>query len=132
MKGNATYKRMIQSRRWLKLRRDTLTAHPCCVMCGEKGLMVPATEVHHIVPAESASNAREMSALMFDPSNLMPLCHTCHVEVHKGMGRSGKAANRRLNDAKVERIISRFFGEDSKEASAGDGSEGGDPGGSIF
>ena len=76
--------------------------------------MTPASEVHHIIPAESAINESEMRRLMFDPHNLRALCHDCHVKTHTVMGRSGREATRKRNREKVEAVCRKFFGEDPR------------------
>ena len=59
-------------RRWRKLRARFLRINPLCGKCAEEGLVVPATEVDHIVPH------RGDPALMWDWSNLQSLCKSCH------------------------------------------------------
>ena len=76
--------------------------------------MTPASEVHHIIPAESAINESEMRRLMFDPHNLMALCHDCHVKTHTEMGRSGREATKKRNREKVNAVCRKFFGEDPR------------------
>ena len=52
MAKDADYRRLIHTARWLRLRRDTLTAHPLCERCQVDGYVTPATEVHHVRPVE--------------------------------------------------------------------------------
>ena len=54
MAKDKEYNKLIHTTRWLKLRRDVLTAHPLCQRCKDNGLLTPATEVHHIRPVEEA------------------------------------------------------------------------------
>nr|DAN35901.1 MAG TPA: HNH endonuclease [Caudoviricetes sp.] len=103
------YIRLIHTPRWLRLRRDILTAHPICERCEAEGYVTPATEVHHRKPVEHGVNYNEKYRLMYDPNNLCSLCHDCHVRVHTEMGRSGKEATRRRNAEHVEKIIADFF-----------------------
>ena len=112
MAKDADYRRLIHTTRWLRLRRDTLTAHPLCERCQANGYVTPATEVHHVRPVEYGLNYEEKKALMFNPSNLRALCHACHVKTHVEMGRSGKAATKRRNAEQVAGAIKRFFGGD--------------------
>lgn len=102
-----TYKRLIHSERWLRLRRDILTAHPVCQGCG----IAPASEVHHVIPCEHAVSEADMKSLMFDATNLRALCHPCHVQTHSEMGRTGKAAARRIHKAQAESAIEKLFGD---------------------
>lgn len=110
MSKDKNYRRLIHTYRWLKLRRAILSAHPLCPMCMEEGRLTPAVEVHHIVPCETALNEREMEALMYDPHNLMALCHRHHVEAHVEMGKGGKEAARQRNEDKLRRFREKFLG----------------------
>jgi hypothetical protein len=96
--------------RWLRLRRDILTAHPVCQRCEEEGLISPATEVHHVIPCETALNLREMETLMFDPHNLLALCHRHHAEAHKTMGRD-QTARRQRHAERLEKFRAKFLGD---------------------
>lgn len=123
MKKDEDYRRLIHTERWLRLRKWKLTAQPLCERCLEEGLYTPATEVHHAVPVEDALTRREKEALMFDPGNLVSLCHACHVKEHEEMGRSGKELARRRNGRQTERAIRKFF----DETPGGDFFKGGGP-----
>ena len=101
--------KLINTSRWLRLRRDVLTTHPLCERCESEGYITPATEVHHRKPVECGINYAEKRRLMYDPGNLCALCHSCHVKVHTEMGRSGKAGTRKRNDERLEEIVKRFF-----------------------
>lgn len=57
---------------WQRLRAAFLRAHPLCVMCQKEGRLTAATEVDHVIPHHG--DAR----LMWDESNLQPLCANCH------------------------------------------------------
>lgn len=103
------YIKLIHTSRWLRLRRDVLNAHPLCQRCEKEGTLTPSTEVHHIRPVEEALTYSEKMRLMYDASNLMALCHDCHVKVHTEMGRCGKDANRKRQDAHVKDVIRKFF-----------------------
>ena len=112
MAKNPIYRRLIHTNRWLVLRKRTLTERPLCQRCLEEGLMASAaTEVHHIVPCETANTEKEMARLMFDPHNLRALCHDCHVKTHTEMGRSGKAAAKRINEDRTKRAIEKLYGD---------------------
>lgn len=60
------------SRRWQKISRQYLAAHPLCVKCLERGIYTKATVVDHIRPH------RGDTALFWDPGNWQPLCKPCH------------------------------------------------------
>ena len=62
------YKRY--GRRWHEIRDLYIAKHPLCERCREAGRLVPAEEVHHILPLiEGGTNADD---------NLMSLCKSCH------------------------------------------------------
>lgn len=109
MAKDRRYKALINSMRWRRLRRDKLTRNPLCEHCYSDRRIRAATEVHHIVPVESGLSMAEMARLAYDPHNLVSLCHDCHVEAHKAMGRSGKAAARRITDERLTRFRRRFL-----------------------
>ncbi|MDE6860926.1 MAG: HNH endonuclease [Duncaniella sp.] len=104
------YKRLIHTSRWQRLRREVLGSHPLCKRCEDDGFISAATEVHHIVPVEEGLSVGDKERLMFNPSNLMPLCHRCHVEVHTEMGRCGKDANLRRMTKKLGDFQKKFLG----------------------
>ena len=57
-------------RQWKKNRALYISKHPLCEACEKAGQLVPATEVHHIIPLDKGgSNADE---------NLQALCKPCH------------------------------------------------------
>ncbi|GAH40763.1 unnamed protein product, partial [marine sediment metagenome] len=57
-------------RRWGKLCNLYLASHPLCELCESRKRIVPAAEVHHIVP-KSRGGGDEIE-------NLMSLCRACH------------------------------------------------------
>lgn len=109
MAKDKEYNELIHTARWLKLRRDILTAHPLCQRCEADGLLTPAVEVHHVRPVEEAFTHAEREQRMYDPHNLQALCHGCHVKVHTELGRCGKDAARKRNEKHVREIIKKFF-----------------------
>lgn len=111
MAKDKDYNRLIHTQRWLKLRREILTAHPLCERCEAEGYVTPAAEVHHRRPVETGINYHEKQRLMFDSDNLMALCHDCHVKIHTEMGRSGKVATKRRNAEQVRVVIVKFFND---------------------
>ena len=109
MSRNPIYMRLIQSRRWRELRLWKLRRQPLCEECLRQGRVTPATEVHHITPVESGVTARQMTALMFAPGNLMSLCAACHHELHRLMKSHSREAARQANRRKTADFIKRFF-----------------------
>ena len=75
-------------------------------------MITAATEVHHIHPVEEAFSHMEREQRMFNPDNLMAVCHDCHVKLHTEMGRSGKEANKKRNEKQLNEIYDRFFSDD--------------------
>lgn len=109
------YKKLIHTRRWVELRRQILTAHPLCERCEAEGYITAAVEVHHKRPVEHGVTLEDKRQLMFDPSNLMALCHACHVAEHVAMGRSGKAAAIARSKSIVSQSITHLFGRSDGE-----------------
>ena len=109
MAKDETYIKLITSSRWLRLRRVILTERPLCQRCDMLGRLSAAVEVHHITPIEDGANDADKRRLAFSPSNLMALCHPCHVEVHTEMGRSGREMSKRRNARQLEVVKERFF-----------------------
>ena len=109
MAKDREYNKMIHTARWLRLRRDKLSAHPICEMCEEEGRVTAATEVHHIVPVEEALTRGEKEKLMFDGNNLKALCHDCHVQVHKELGSHSKAQVRGRAERQLKRFVKIFL-----------------------
>lgn len=86
-------------------------AHCLCERCAREGLAVPATEAHHVIPVETAIDYAGKERLMYDASNVQCLCHRCHLEAHKELGKGGKAGNRKRQEEKLQEFKRRFLGE---------------------
>ncbi len=82
-RNGSAYHRLLNTSRWRELRARQLSCHPLCEDCMKMGLIIPATEVHHVVPVESAGDRERMTRLAYDPGNLVSLCPTCHTERHR-------------------------------------------------
>ena len=110
MAKDKDYIKLIHTQRWLRLRRDKLTAQPLCEECRKAGLVTAATEVHHRVPVEYGLSYWQKERLMFDAGNLVALCHDCHVKAHmEGKPRQRDAmklrsARRRLGSSETHDI----------------------------
>ena len=72
IRDTKTTKEKGYNRRWQRARKTFLSAHPLCVRCKEKGKVVPATGVDHIIPH------RGDQKLFWDQNNWQPLCKSCH------------------------------------------------------
>ena len=105
---DSEYKAMLHTQRWHNLRRQTLAAHPQCEQCAREHRYRLATEVHHRVPVLSVADTASRIGLMYDPGNLMALCHDCHVAVHRSLGKQTKEENRRRTEGKVDDIMRRY------------------------
>lgn len=108
MNKKEQYTEIINSQEWRLIRRRKLNKSPTCERCSEQGFVKVATEVHHILPIESGLNTMEMRRLAFTFSNLMSVCHQCHVDLHDAMGRTGRAAAKRLAKEHLERFNKKF------------------------
>lgn len=109
MSKDFNYRRMINSSRWLLLRKQKLSSNPLCQDCESEGKIVAASEVHHVIPCESAKSVMEMEKLMYDYNNLRSLCHDCHVMTHKRMSSHSKKNVMDNVKANVRRFVSRYF-----------------------
>lgn len=109
MAKDKDYNKLIHTVKWLRLRRDTLTAHPLCQRCEAEGRITPATEVHHIRPVEEAITMADKMQRMYDVHNLQALCHDCHVKTHTELGRCGREATRKRNTEQVQQVIKNFW-----------------------
>jgi len=119
MAKDKDYIKLIHTGRWLRLRKEILTAHPLCQECEKEGRIEAATEVHHIRPVEEAISYHDKRQRMYDPHNLRALCHDCHVKIHTEAGRSGRQATKKRNDKQVAQVIKKFFPEGDDEAGGG-------------
>ncbi|MDE6832054.1 MAG: HNH endonuclease [Muribaculaceae bacterium] len=111
MKHNRDYKKLINTSRWLQLRKQAISAQPLCVRCREEGRLTLAQEVHHIVPVETAVTRERMEALMYDPTNLMPLCRECHFKIHRSLGKGTKREHKQREAERLDEFRRRFFGK---------------------
>lgn len=118
-RGGETYRRLIHSARWLRLRRDQLTRQPLCERCKAAGLVTAATEVHHSAPVQTGRTPWEQASLLFDPHNLVSLCHACHQSAHRDMGKNSRAEAARRNKERADDFRRRFL--DGSQAGQGDG-----------
>lgn len=113
---NPDYRAIITSRRWrdlrgMKMLKNAIENGGFCEECVKRyrvGGPRPrkATEVHHIVPIESAGSRQEMEALAYNETNLMALCGECHREIHRKMGQGHiNEVHRRLSKEQIKQAI---------------------------
>lgn len=76
-----------------------------CVDCAAAGRAVIATEVHHVRPVEWEHSPSAMERLMFDPANLVCLCHACHRRRHAEL----RSRDRRQQNAREQRRLALRF-----------------------
>ncbi len=63
---------------WRALRDSVMAEHHYeCQLCKSRGVYSPAEIGHHIKPL------RQYPALALTRSNIMPVCSTCHNQIHK-------------------------------------------------
>lgn len=105
MSRNKDYQHLLNSKRWRELRAAKLRSHPLCELCEEAGRVVPAVDIHHRIPVESAKSLPDMEALAYDPANLQALCVACHIKVHKEMGKSTPTTHQTREQERLERWI---------------------------
>lgn len=89
------------------MRRKKISDNPLCEICDSKGVIKPASEVHHIVPIES--DPARMKALCFDEGNLQSLCHDCHVQVHIDMRSKSKDVTKQRNKDKTNNFVNKLL-----------------------
>lgn len=109
MSKDPQYRSLLGCVRWRRLRLLKLSRQPLCERCEEQGRIRPATEVHHRVPVEQGRNYAEKQALAYDLNNLCPLCHDCHIAVHREQGRSGRKQRQTVTQAHLQRFRSKFM-----------------------
>ena len=73
-------KKIYNSKKWANVRNAALVRDIfICVECKKRGKETRATEVHHIFELE------KNVGLAYDLLNLISLCHSCHMDVHRGV-----------------------------------------------
>lgn len=112
---------MLQSHEWQQLRHRKLeSVRGLCERCLSQKLYVPATEIHHIVPVETATTIEDMRQLCFGWNNLQAVCHDCHQQEHRELRSRSKAQIAERNKAKTNRFIVQFFGSSRAADNRGD------------
>jgi 5-methylcytosine-specific restriction protein A len=65
---------------WAGLSARYRAKHPLCEQCLAEGKTTPAIEVHHI------RKVRDSPELVYEWSNLMSVCRSCHIRLDKSNG----------------------------------------------
>lgn len=107
MSRSKDYQKLLNAKAWKFLRAWYLQRHPLCEMCKKEGYVRSAIDVHHKIPVESAKTPAEMWHLCYNPSNLQALCISCHVKVHKEMGKNKKKNVLERKDIALQRWIDK-------------------------
>lgn len=117
MAKDPRYYRLLNTQEWRNLRRKQLAKEPRCQECMKRCRLTFATEVHHIIPIESAKDYEGMRLLAFDETNLMSLCSDCHHEIHTKMGSHAnpRIAMKKIQQAKINAYMKEFFGKTDGE-----------------
>lgn len=108
---SGVYRRMIVSARWRRLRAQVLQAHPLCQECERAGRVRAAAEVHHVTPVDSVPTVVAKEALMYAPSNLVSLCHRCHMAAHRELGKNDYRQRKEREREQLEAFYAEMFGE---------------------
>ena len=103
------YRKLINSQRWVRLRRGKLSSDPLCERCLLADRTTPATEVHHLRPVETGRDRLEMESLCFDINNLQSLCHKCHKVAHSELRSYTKEEVQKRNKDRVHHFTDKFL-----------------------
>lgn len=76
--ASAALERLRSTNRWRQLRLHVLRHEPLCRECLRHDVVRPAVAVDHVVAAADVI-AQRGSEAFFDPTNLQPLCTSCHA-----------------------------------------------------
>lgn len=108
MSRNPEYKKLINTTRWSKLRKEILKEHPICEECGEEA----ANFVHHKIPVESVKDLDKMEELCFTRSNLEAVCKKCHENLHIRLHKQLEGKARKFNETSegVNEFLLDFLG----------------------
>ena len=110
MGRNKDYRKLINTRKWQKLRLQALSkTNYLCAVCLKKDITTPATEVHHIVPVESGINNQHMKLLCYDPNNLLPVCKDCHKKEHIKLQSYTKNEVQKRNKTRTQSFTDKFL-----------------------
>ena len=82
MHSSPEVERFYTTRAWKKCRKTFLESRGgLCEICLSKGLIEPATEVHHKIHL-TVDNLSDTN-ISLNPDNLMALCESCHHDQHQ-------------------------------------------------
>lgn len=89
-----------KSKEWKLLRLEALQRdNYLCIECKKRGIITPATTVHHIKPLRiDDSRALQLS-------NLETVCGPCHNRLHRERSQSLKKKNANIKNQKSKNIM---------------------------
>lgn len=110
MSRNKEYRKLINTRKWQKLRLQALSkTNYLCAVCIKNDMTTPATEVHHIAPVETGANLLHMKQLCYDPSNLIAVCKECHKKEHINLMSYTKSEVQKRTNARTKSFVDKFL-----------------------
>ncbi len=116
MGRNKEYRKLINSRKWQRLRLNALSkTNYLCAVCLKNDITTPATEVHHITPVETGTNLLHMKQLCYDHNNLLAVCKECHKKEHIKLQSYTKNEVQKRNKKRTGDFASRFLNVTKKE-----------------
>ena len=99
--------RIYNSKEWRLVRNAKLEKNPLCEVCAERGKIVAAQCVHHVIPIETATDFTYMKELAFRFDNLLSCCFQCHSEIHQTLKSRTREGHQRASQAAVNRWIDK-------------------------
>lgn len=89
-----------RSREWKTLRLRALERdHYLCVECKKRGIITPATTVHHIKPLRIDIARAE------DLNNLETVCRACHNKLHRERSKTLAKKKQNIKNQKSKNIM---------------------------
>lgn len=99
---------------WKKLRDAHIKSHPLCASCERKGVVRPASQVHHIISPFKGGKVNYEKLL--DPNNLESICPVCHAEEHnKESGFVSASEMVKILDELMSEVEDEDTGSDNQE-----------------
>ena len=111
MNRTDNYRKLINSRKWAKLRAAKMQSNPLCEICSAAGIITPGTEIHHITPIDTGANDTERTRLAYNTGNLQTLCHACHVQAHKDLQSKSAKVTQARNATKAAGFVDQFLSD---------------------
>ncbi len=118
-KSDTVYYKLIQSTRWLHLRKWKLQEDPLCERCKQYGIVTAATQVHHIKPLERKLPPALREQLCYDYSNLMSVCQECHDYLHMQLRSHDPSRAQAARRQTTAAMIAKLFGPTKPDGKEG-------------